>query len=122
MIHSDIMVSDPSKSLFRRINIYLIGSLIALNLIGLVNLLSATTNIARHLRGVFNDQMIWISLGWLLIFFITAIGYRVFIRLAYVIYALNILALIAVMVIGKVPMGPSAGSTWVSLIINRLKL
>ncbi|MCB9072418.1 MAG: rod shape-determining protein RodA [Bdellovibrionaceae bacterium] len=106
------MVSDPSKSLFRRINIYLIGSLIALNLIGLVNLLSATTNIARHLRGVFNDQMIWISLGWLLIFFITAIGYRVFIRLAYVIYALNILALIAVMVIGKSSYG---AQRWIDL-------
>lgn len=112
MINTELTLNDSQRSIFKRVNLYLLFSLVSLNIIGLINLLSATTNIAKHLKGVFNDQLVWITGGWILVFLLTAISYRVFVKLAYYIYGLNILALIAVMVIGKSSYG---AQRWIDL-------
>jgi rod shape determining protein RodA len=100
------------SSLFKRFNIYMIFCILSLNAIALINLLSATTNIAKHLKGIFYSQMIWIAIGWGLYWLLTFINYRFFVRFAYFFYVLNILALIAVMFIGKTSYG---AQRWINL-------
>lgn len=112
MLNYQMTIGSQERTLFRRISIYLIFALLSLNIIGLINLLSATTNIAKHLKGVFNDQMMWNSIGWGFFIILTLVSYRIFIRYAYFFYALNILALIAVMVIGKSSYG---AQRWIDL-------
>jgi len=105
-------LASPQKSFFKRINIYIIFSILSLNAIGLINLYSATTNIAKHLQGIFSNQILWILVGWMIFTVMTAINYRFFVKLAYVFYALNIGALIAVMTIGKTSYG---AQRWIDL-------
>lgn len=112
MLNYQMTIGSQERTLFRRISIYLIFALLSLNIIGLINLLSATTNIAKHLKGVFNDQILWNSIGWGFFIILTLVSYRIFIRYAYFFYALNILALIAVMVIGKSSYG---AQRWIDL-------
>lgn len=112
MLNYQMTIGSQERTLFRRISIYLIFALLSLNIIGLINLLSATTNIAKHLKGVFNDQMMWNSIGWGFFIILTLVSYRIFIRYAYFFYTLNILALIAVMVIGKSSYG---AQRWIDL-------
>lgn len=112
MKNYQLSIDNPQRTLFKRISLYLIISLLSLNIIGLINLMSATTNIARHLKGVFNDQIVWISIGWGLFIILTLFSYRIFVRYAYFFYGLNILALIAVMSIGKSSYG---AQRWIDL-------
>jgi rod shape determining protein RodA len=74
--------------------------------------LSATTNIAKHLKGIFYSQLIWIGIGWGLFWLLTFVSYRFFVRFAYFFYILNIFALIAVMFIGKTSYG---AQRWIDL-------
>lgn len=112
MLNYQMTIGSQERTLFRRIHIYLIFAILSLNVISLINLLSATTNIAKHLKGVFNDQIMWNSIGWSFFILLTLVSYRVFVRYAYFFYALNILALIAVMVIGKSSYG---AQRWIDL-------
>jgi rod shape determining protein RodA len=90
----------------------MIFSILALNAISLINLLSATTNIAKHLKGIFYSQLVWIAIGWGIYWLLTFVSYRVFVRFAYAFYILNIIALIAVMFIGKTSYG---AQRWINL-------
>lgn len=100
------------KNFFTRLNLYLIFSIFSINVIGLLNLYSATTNIASHLQNVFNTQIMWLGIGWVFFMIISLIDYRIFVRLAPVLYILNIIALIAVMFIGKTSYG---AQRWIDL-------
>jgi rod shape determining protein RodA len=110
MIHDALATNQ--RTFFKRINIYIVISILSLNAIGLINLYSATTNIAKHLQGIFADQLLWITCGWIIFMMMTLVNYRYFVRFAYVFYFLNILALIAVMVIGKSAYG---AQRWIHL-------
>lgn len=110
MIHH--AVDYNQRSFLKRINIYIIFSILSLNAIGLINLYSATSNIAKHLQGIFSNQVLWIFCGWLLFILLTVLNYRIFVRLAYAFYTLNIVALLAVMTIGKSSYG---AQRWINL-------
>ncbi len=110
--HPSLSVPIGQSSLFRRFSVYMIFSILTLNAISLINLLSATTNIAKHLKGIFYSQMIWIAVGWGLYWLLTFVSYRFFVRFAYFFYALNIIALVAVMFIGKTSYG---AQRWINL-------
>lgn len=112
MLDYQMTIGSQQNTIFKRVNIYLLLSILSLNIIGLINLLSATTNIAKHLKGVFNDQIIWNGIGWAFLIFLTFTSYRLFVRYAYYLYALNIAALVAVMVIGKSSYG---AQRWIDL-------
>ena len=94
------------RTLFKRIDWNFAGVVFALNVIGLINLYSAT-----HGHGdigtsrLFISQLFWLFAGWSLYFIVTLIDYQLFLRLSYVVYALNLMALIAVMFVGKVALG-----------------
>lgn len=100
------------RNFFKRINIYIIFAVLSLNTIGLINLYSATSNIASHLQGVFANQIVWIFVGWAVFMLLTIFDYRVFVKFALVFYILNLLALIAVMFVGKSSYG---AQRWVDL-------
>ncbi len=95
-----------NRTLFNRIDWTFAGSILALNVIGLINLYSAThghNDIGTN--RLFISQILWLSAGWFLYFLVTLIDYQIFVRLSYIIYGLNLLALIAVMFVGKVALG-----------------
>ncbi len=110
--HPSLSLSLGQSSLFKRFNIYMIFCILSLNAISLINLLSATTNIAQHLKGIFYSQFMWIGIGWVLYWLLTFVSYRFFVRFAYFFYFLNIAALIAVMFIGKTSYG---AQRWINL-------
>lgn len=112
MIHQGLSVPIGHSTVFKRFSLYMIFSILALNAISLINLLSATTNIAKHLKGIFYSQLVWIAIGWAIYWLLTFVSYRVFVRFAYVFYILNIIALIAVMYIGKTSYG---AQRWINL-------
>ncbi len=94
------------RTSFKRVDLSLCAVIFALNVIGLINLYSATHGV--HITGTVNlfwMQMLWLSVGWGIFFGLTFFNYKVFERLAYVFYALGVLALIAVEAFGKISYG-----------------
>ncbi len=88
---------------------FLAGAILAIVAIGLVNLYSAT-RVAPH--GRYTQQLGWES-AWLVVFTATAaVDYRAFERLAYALYGVGVVLLVAVLVGGKVVKG---SSRWLSL-------
>jgi rod shape determining protein RodA len=80
--------------------------ILALNLIGLINLYSATHGAAAvGMNRLFVSQIFWLIVGWVFFFIVTFVNYQFFVRIAYVLYALNLLALIAVIFVGKTALG-----------------
>jgi rod shape determining protein RodA len=112
MMNRGLSVPIGQNTILKRFSFYMILSVLMLNAISLINLLSATTNIAKHLKGIFYTQLVWIAIGWGLYWLLTFVSYRFFVRFAYVFYILNIIALIAVMFIGKTSYG---AQRWINL-------
>ena len=80
--------------------------ILGLNIIGLINLYSATHGMAAAgTDRLFFSQIFWLAAGWIVYFFMTLIDYQFFARLSYLIYALNLSALLAVIFVGKIALG-----------------
>jgi rod shape determining protein RodA len=95
-----------SRTFLRRLDVNFILVVLALNLVGLINLYSATHGIqAIDTSNLFISQVIWLTAGWSLFILLTFIDYQFFMRWAYPIYFLNLLALALVPLIGKVSYG-----------------
>jgi rod shape determining protein RodA len=94
------------RSIFSRIDGNLVFVIMALNIIGLINLYSAThgVNLDRS-TNLFWQQMVWIVIGWGIFLTVTLIDYTFLKRIAYVIYGLNLAALVAVDLVGVVSLG-----------------
>lgn len=87
--------------------------IIALNLIGLINLFSATHGLfSKDRMDLFWMQMVWLSVGWSVYMGITLIDYKIFTRIAYILYGLNLAALVAVQFVGKSSLG---ATRWLDL-------
>ncbi len=78
---------------------------IAIILIGLVALYSATTGNVRVSRGIFYDQLFCAAVGIFIMYVVGRIDYRKFFDGAYILYAINILLLILVLVSGRDALG-----------------
>ncbi len=94
------------RTFLSRIDLNFALVILALNIIGLINLYSATHGV--HVDGtsrLFWLQMAWLALGWAVFFVVTFIDYQWFYRLAYGLYALNLGALIAVKYFGTASYG-----------------
>lgn len=73
-----------------------------LALIGLVNLYSATYNLTEGgISSLFRSQVIWFAVGLTLGFFALLVDYRILLRLAYPLYVVSVLLLLAVLFFGK---------------------
>ncbi len=101
------------RTLFHRLDMNLIFVILALNLIGLINLYSATHG-ALHAENsnLFWQQIVWLIIGWGIFFTMTWFDYDWFRRASWFLYAGNVSALLAVDVIGVIAYG---AQRWLNL-------
>lgn len=75
---------------------------LALSLIGLLNLYSATYNIeSQTASSLFFSQLMWFAVGTFVSFILLFVDYRIFIRLAYPLYFFSVSLLLLVIFFGK---------------------
>lgn len=102
----ELNVQFEQKTLLKRIDWNLVLIVLALNLVGLINLYSATHGPQSDtMAPLFRNQFIWLIGGWTIFFTVTLIDYLIVLRVAYLIYALNALAILWVTVFGDVALG-----------------
>lgn len=101
------------RTLFKKLDINLIIVILALNVIGLINLWSATHGpTTQDVASLFISQIMWLVVGWSVFLFMTVIDYSVIMRLALPIYVLNLGAILYVTFFGKVALG---AQRWIDL-------
>ena len=111
ILNTGLQVEERNR--FSRLDLNFAFVILALNLIGLINLYSATHGLfSKDKMDLFWMQLVWLSLGWGIYLGITLIDYKIFIRLAYFMYGLNLAALIAVQIVGKSSLG---ATRWLDL-------
>lgn len=88
------------RSLFKKIDFTFISVILALNIVGLINVYSATHSDFINNK-IFISQIFWITGGWFVYLICTFIDYKFFIRFSYFLYFINIGLLILVQFIGK---------------------
>jgi rod shape determining protein RodA len=101
------------RNFINRLDVRLIALVFALNVAGLINLYSATHG--PHSEGVaslFLQQIVWLAGGWTLFGIMTFVDYIWVNRLVWVIYLLNVAALVYTDFHGKVVLG---GQRWIDL-------
>ncbi len=84
----------------------------ALAVIGVINLYSATSVSRAALSEIYIQQVYWLVLGGILAAVVTVIDYRHYERLGYVLYAVGIILLLLVFILGKDIRG---SSRWISI-------
>ncbi len=90
------------RSGLKRLDVNFVLVVIALNIIGLINLYSATHGAAATgLSQRFLVQTVWIGIGWTLFMVVTFVDYKIWTRAAYLFFVVNLIALAAVPFLGK---------------------
>lgn len=84
---------DMGSSAERRFDWPLVWSMLFVIFFGLVNLYSATADPYSVSSGYFIRQMLFYGAGFVIIAIILIFDYRLFERLAYILYGLNLVAL-----------------------------
>ena len=109
----EISLSSSEKSFFQKIDWTFVVLILCLHGLGLINLYSAThCPLDRAVNGLFLNQMIWLGAGWLFFFALTVFDYSIVNRVAYLVYFINIIALLYVTFYGKVALG---AQRWIDL-------
>lgn len=111
LLNTGLQVEERNR--FSRLDLNFAFVILALNLIGLINLYSATHGMfSKDKMDLFWMQIAWLSVGWALYLGITLLDYKIFMRFAYIFYGLNVGALVAVMFIGRTSLG---ATRWLDL-------
>ncbi len=101
------------RNFLNRIDIRLILLIFCLNVIGLFNLYSATHGPhSNQVESLFVQQIIWLLGGWTIFFILTFLDYTWINKLVWLIYTLNIGALVYTDLKGKIVLG---GQRWIDL-------
>lgn len=101
------------RTIFKRLDLNFIFVILALNVIGLINLYSATHGPnSRDVAPLFVNQIIWLVAGWSVFFITTLIDYSIVAKLAWPVYILNFLAIVFTTFFGKVALG---AQRWIDL-------
>lgn len=102
----DLSMQVEERTPFKKIEWNFVLVILALNVIGLINLFSATHGPnSAGVESLFVNQLIWLAAGWTLFFSITFLDYFVLSRLAYIFYFLNLMAILYVTLFGEVALG-----------------
>ena len=90
------------RTAIQRIDYNLMFVVAALNIIGLFVLFSATHGSQLgDLNRLFYQQIVWLLVGWALFLILTFVEYRFILRLGYLLFGINVVALGLVNIIGK---------------------
>lgn len=109
----DFSLQVEERTLLNRIDWNFVVCILALNVIGLFNLYSATHGpYSTHVEPLFINQIIWLLIGWSIFFIMTLVDYRITHRIGIIVYILNLAAVLAVTFFGTVALG---GQRWIDL-------
>lgn len=101
------------RNFISRLDIRLILLIFCLNVIGLFNLYSATHGPhSRDVEPLFVQQIVWLLAGWTFFFIMTFLDYIWVNKVIWVVYLLNVGALVYTDFLGKVVLG---GQRWIDL-------
>jgi rod shape determining protein RodA len=101
------------RTIFKRIDWNFVLVILALNLVGLINLYSATHGPhSADVEPLFLNQIVWLAAGWSCFFISTLVDYSYISRIAYVTFFLNLGAILYVTFYGKVALG---AQRWIDL-------
>ncbi len=102
----DLSISLEEKTLVRRLDWNIILVILALNVIGLINLYSATHGPnSKEVESLFINQIVWLISGWSIFFITTLLDYAIVSRICYFVYFINLLAILYVDFFGKIALG-----------------
>lgn len=94
------------RSFLRRLDSNFALVILALNIVGLINLYSATHGLqSSGWSRLFIMQIAWLTVGWILLVSLTVFNYRLLSRFILPIYVLNVAAIIAVTFVGNKALG-----------------
>ncbi len=109
----NLSLQVEERTLFKRLDIHFILVILALNIIGLINLYSATHGPnSKDVEPLFISQFVWLGIGWTVFFVATMIDYLIVTKIATVIYVLNLGAIVFTTFFGKVALG---AQRWIDL-------
>jgi rod shape determining protein RodA len=105
------------RSFLDKLDIRLIALVFLLNIIGLINLYSATHGPhSDSVAQLFIQQVIWIVAGWTLFFVLTFMDYLWVSKIIWIAYLLNVGALVYTDFFGRIVLG---GQRWIDLYFFR---
>lgn len=109
----EIGLRVSERTILKRIDWNLVLVILALNVVGLINLYSATHGPnSVDVESLFINQLVWLSAGWCLFFIFTLVDYSFLSRVAYLIYFLNLGAIVYTTLFGTVALG---AQRWIDL-------
>jgi rod shape determining protein RodA len=109
----ELALQVEERTLFKRIDWNFVLVILALNLVGLINLYSATHGPhSNDVEPLFVNQLVWLAAGWSCFFISTLLDYSYINRIAYIVYFLNLAAILYVTFFGKVALG---AQRWIDL-------
>ncbi|WP_413574981.1 rod shape-determining protein RodA [Bdellovibrio sp. HCB290] len=101
------------RTLFKKLDLNFIAVILGLNIIGLINLYSATHGPSSvDVSNLFISQIMWLVVGWTVFLVMTILDYAIVTRIALIIYFLNLGAILYVTFFGKVALG---AQRWIDL-------
>lgn len=101
------------RTLLKRVDFNFIFVILALNVIGLINLYSATHGPnSGDVAPLFINQIIWLVGGWCAFFIVTLIDYSLVSKLAWLVYGLNFFAIVLTSFFGRTALG---AQRWIDL-------
>ncbi len=101
------------RTFLNKIDLNFVLVILALNVIGLINLYSATHNVSTDsVNNLFIQQLVWLTVGWALFFVMTFIDYSFIGRAALIFYFLNVGALAYTTFFGTISYG---AQRWIDL-------
>lgn len=102
----DLNLRVEERTILKRIDWNFVFVILALNLVGLINLYSATHGPhSQDVEPLFINQIIWLIVGWSVFFIVTFIDYAFVSKIALLIYLLNMGAIVATTFFGKIALG-----------------
>lgn len=109
----DMGLHVEERTFFKKLDVNFIMVILALNIVGLINLYSATHGPnSKDVEPLFMSQIMWLGIGWTVFFITTFIDYSLVLKVAIPVYILNLAAVIYTTFHGKVALG---AQRWINL-------
>jgi rod shape determining protein RodA len=102
----DLAIQVEERTILKRLDLNFILVIFALNVIGLINLYSATHGpSAKGVEPLFISQIIWLGVGWSVFFICTLLDYAIVARIATYLFIANLAFLLYTTFFGTVALG-----------------